>query len=59
MLVEFWEPENDISITSKKLISNKVLTKSFLTLKIIAIFAFHKTCNIKHVIYIKRYGTAE
>lgn len=59
MLVEFGESENDISITSKKLISNKVLTKIFLTLKIITIFAFHKTCNIKHVIDIKRYGTAE
>ena len=31
----------------------------FLTLKIIAIFAFHKTCNIKHGIDIKRYGAAE
>lgn len=31
MLVEFWEPKNDISITSKKLISNKVLTNISLT----------------------------
>ena len=31
----------------------------FLTLKIITIFVFHKTCNIKHGIDIKRYGTAE
>ena len=59
MLVEFWEPENDISITSKKLISNKVLTKTLLTLKITTIFALHKTCNIKYGIAIKRYGTAE
>ena len=59
MLVEFWEPENDISITSKKLISNKVLTKTLLTLKITTISALHKTCNIKHGIDIKRYGTAE
>ena len=24
-----------------------------------SIFAFHKTCNVKHGIDIKRYGTAE
>ena len=59
MLVEFWEPKNDISITSKKLISNKVLTNISLTLKIITTFALHKICNIKHGIDIKRYGTAE
>ena len=39
MLVEFWEPENDISIFSKKLISNKVLTNISLTQKIITTFA--------------------
>ena len=59
MLVEFGEPENDISIFSKKLISNKVLTNISLTRKIITTFALHKTCNIKHEIAIKRYGTAE
>lgn len=59
MLVEFWEPENDISITSKKLISNKVLTKTLLTLKITTISALHKICNIKHGIDIKHYETAE
>lgn len=37
MLVEFGETENGISITSKKLISNKVLTKTLLTLKITTI----------------------
>ena len=37
MLVEFGEPKNDISIISKKLISNKVLTKTLLTLKITTI----------------------
>lgn len=31
----------------------------FLTQKIITIFAFHKICNTKHGIDIKRYGTAE
>ena len=59
MLVEFGEPEKDISIFSKKLISNKVLTNISLTQKIITTFALHKTCNIKHEIAIKRYGTAE
>ena len=37
MLVEFEETENGISITSKKLISNKVFTKTLLTLKITTI----------------------
>ena len=46
MLVVFWEPENDISITSKKLISNKVLTK-----KIITIFTFNN--NEKKTIMIE------
>jgi len=59
MLVEFGEPENDISIFSKKLISNKVLTNISLTQKIITTFALHKTCNIKYGIDIKHYGTAE
>ena len=48
MLVEFGEPENDISITSKKLISNKVLTKTLLTLKITTIFAFHSFDGIRN-----------
>ena len=59
MLVEFGEPQNDISRTRKKLISNKVPTNISLTQKIITTFALHKTCNIKHEIAIKRYGTAE
>lgn len=59
MLAEFEEPENDISIFSKKLICYKVLTNISLTQKIITIFALHKICNIKHEIDIKRYGTAE
>lgn len=59
MLAEFGEPENNISTTRKKLISNKVLTNISLTQKIITIFVFHKTCNTKYGIVIKRYGTAE
>ena len=59
MLAEFVEPENNISRTRKKLISNKVLTNISLTQKIIATFALHKICNTKHGIDIKRYGTAE
>ena len=48
MLVEFGEPENDISITSKKLISNKVLTKTFLTLKITTILTLHSFDGIRN-----------
>ena len=48
MLVEFGEPENDISIISKKLISNKVLTNMFLTLKIITILTLRSFDAIRN-----------
>ena len=48
MPAEFWEPENDISITSKKLISNKVLTKTLLTLKITTILTLHSFDGIRN-----------
>ena len=48
MLVEFGEPEIDISIISKKLISNKVLTNMFLTLKIITILTLRSFDAIRN-----------
>ena len=48
MLVEFGEPENDISITSKKLICNKVLTKTLFTLKITTILTLRSFDGIRN-----------